>query len=140
MVYSASAVCVFSSKLEAMGGPCNNDSDCVKRKFMKLEGIGKYPHITVNLFNPMKKATSSSKHGENTVSDTSTKSTLGTRLLNGSSINDGTDLIDRDLIASGSGGDETLVDFGEVAVGRVIKKKIEITNVSPVRLARLFAS
>ena len=72
---------------------------------MKLEGIGKYPHVAVKLCSG-KKAT-----------------TVGEETKGGK----GGDL-------ECSSGVETVADFGEVAVGNVTKKRIEITNVSPVSI------
>lgn len=126
VVYSTSAVCIFSSKLEAIDKPFNQESDCVKKKLMKLEGIGKYPHVTVKLCSGKKVTSPHSRQGTkvNTTPGTTAPSTLNTRFV--CDEGDG----------SGEGGcssrNETVVNFGAVAVGSVVKKRIEITNVSPV--------
>jgi DNA repair protein RadC len=130
-VYSGSAVCTFSSKLEAVGRPCNQENDHVKRKFMKLEGIGKYPHITVKLCSGKKATTTSQpKSRANTLSDTRAMSVMVNNTLTSEEAEVGKD---SDAVVTSSG-TETVVDFGEVAVGSVVKKRIEITNVSPVSL------
>lgn len=128
VVYSVSAVCVFSSELDKVGGGALDkepENDHVKRKLMKLEGIGKYPHVTVKLCSGKKATLTQSKKGEGVVSDITAVSTL----TNGLPICDETVAGGQDVCNSVN---ETVVDFGAVAVGSLAKKKIEITNVSPV--------
>ena len=101
----------------------------MKRKFMKLEGIGKYPHISVKLCSG-KKATivTQSRPRVNTLSETPVASAVNNTLTNEET------KVGKDNDSVYSSGVETVVDFGEVAVGSVTKKRIEITNVSPVSL------
>lgn len=132
MVYSASAVCTFSSKLEAVGGPFNQESDCVKRKFMKLEGIGKYPHISVKLCSG-KKATTVTQSIARLRVNTLPETLVASSTVNNTLMSEETK-VGKDSDSIWSSGVETVVDFGEVAVGHVTKKRIEITNVSPVSL------
>ena len=100
----------------------------MKRKFMKLEGIGKYPHITVKLCSGKKTtcAVTQSRQRVNTLSESPATSTINSALTS-EEIEIGND---NDSISSS--GVEAVVDFGEVSVGSVTKKRIEITNVSPV--------
>ena len=130
VVYSDSAVCIFSSKLEAVGRPFNQGNDQVKRKFMKLEGIGKYPHIAVKLCSGKRATTiTQSRSRANTLSETPV-------MINNTQTGEEAEAgKDSDYAAAVcSSGGETVVDFGEVAVGSVTKKRIEIINVSPVSL------
>ena len=132
-MYSDSAVCNFSSKLEAVGRPCNHENDHVKRKFMKLEGIGKYPHIVVKLCSGKRATTiTQSRARANTLSETQATSVMINDTLTGEEAEVGKD--NNDAGAVWSSGGETVVDFGEVAVSSITKKRIEITNVSPVSL------
>ena len=99
---------------------------------MKLEGIGKYPHITMKLCSGIKATTiTQSRSRANTLSETRATSVMINNTLTGEEAEAGKD--SDDAAVCGSGG-ETVVDFGEVAVGSVTKKRIEITNVSPVSL------
>lgn len=101
------------------------ESDGVKRKVMKLEGIGKYPHITVKLCSGTKATSTQTKNRETVVSETVGVSTVTTDF----SMHEETDF---GRAGECRLGNETVVDFGAVAVGSLVKKKIEITNVSPV--------
>ena len=97
---------------------------------MKLEGIGKYPHVAVKLCSG-KKATAviQSRSRASPLSDTLVTSTTVNNTLAGEETE-----IGNDSDSAGSYGVETLVDFGEVAMGSVTKKRIEITSVSSVSL------
>ena len=131
VIYSAAAVCNFSSKVDKMGGPYNQEEDCVKKKLMKLEGIGKYPYILVKLCSGKKTASvPKSRRRIETFSVCETPVTSSAE--NNASVRE--EIVERESEESGYsfGVAETLVDFGEVAVGNVVKKKIELTNVSPV--------
>ena len=122
IVYSASAVCLFSSELDIKEG------EGVKTKSMKVEGVGKYPHITVKLWQG-KKISSKKETHSNTVTEAQPLNTCTTTNVT---------VQEEDSTRLGDGtcgcSNESVVDFGAVAVGSVLKKRIELTNVSPVSL------
>lgn len=120
IVYSASAVCMFSSELDTEGS-----SGEVKTKSMKVEGVGKYPHIAVKLYRGRKIPPTKS----NTVMEARV---VNTGTLNSMSVHEEESTLTEHDSDQGISGNETVVHFGEVAVGSVMKKRIEITNVSPV--------
>lgn len=91
-VYSASAICNFGSEESST-------------ETMRLEGIGKYPHVTVKLSGKPKRSPGMGK-----ASSMATDDSAGTQLCGG----------------------EVVVNFGPVAVGTVAEKWIEVTNISPV--------
>lgn len=100
---------------------------------MKLEGIGKYPHIAVKLCSGKRATTiTQSRSRANTLPETQATSVMINNTQTGKEAEAGKDSDDAAAVCSSGG--ETVVDFGEVAVGSVTKKRIEITNVSPVSL------
>ena len=102
LVYSAVAVCKYGHENESA-------------KTVRLEGVGKYPHVMVRL--------SKGKVVPKPVNKTRSKKMLE-RGGEG-----GRDVVD--WIGEGFG-HELEVNFGGVAVGTVAEKWIEVTNVSPV--------
>ena len=125
IVYSASAVCMFSSELDTEGS-----SGEVKTKSMKVEGVGKYPHIAVKLCRG-RKIPPKGETKSNTVMEARVVNTV---TLNSMSVHEEESTLTEHDSDQGISGNESVVDFGEVAVGSVMKKRIEITNVSPVSL------
>ena len=103
-VYSAVAVCSYGEKEQ-----CSTKS-------MRLKGIGKYPHVTVKC--PSGKAAAKKPPAQE----------RATVVLGATGAKE-----DPAAVGSSEGTlREVLVDFGGVAVGALMEKWIEITNVSPV--------
>ena len=91
------AICSFGT-----GDECNT-------KEMRLEGIGKYPHVIVKV-SPGKGSGKASVPPKKVTEDAS------------------------EGRSSASSGGAVVVNFGAVAVGSIAEKWIEIANVSPVRI------
>ena len=96
VVYDTVASCHFGTGDESIA------------REMRLEGIGKYPHVIVEL-SPGKGNARASPRSKKEVAE-------GTHEGRGSA----------------DSGEVLVVNFGEVAVGTIAEKWIKITNVSPV--------
>ncbi len=102
-VYNGSAVCRFGE----------GSSELQDSRTVKLEGVGKYPHVVVKLARGQAR-----KQPDPKLEVQPELGGEGWEIESGSSDVSG----------------EVLVDFGSVAVGSVAERWIEIVNVSPVSI------
>ena len=140
IVYHTSAVCTFTadsaSSLPLSGGMESSETQELT-KSMTLNGIGKFPHVTVKycsgkskLVNKTSNSTQlSTSGGQRNESKVSSKAVKTLKSDCGEGVmGEECDMCEYD------DGEGVIADFGNVAVGSVAKKWIEVTNVSSVSL------
>lgn len=111
----------------------------MKKKLMKLEGIGKYPYIRVKLCSG-RKTTSVPQSRRRTETLTVCETPVTSSPVHNTSV--GEEMGEGKDDESGHSFEvvEVLVDFGEVTVGSVVKRKMELTNASPVSIVCVHCS